>query len=208
MNRSDFSDVSRVDLRGVGVYSGAMGLDAQRAVLEDLRGVIEKAPLFHPETARGRKMSVRMTSAGHVGWVSDRRGYRYEPQHPRGMDWPPIPTRLLALWDAFAGADRAPDTCLINFYGEGAKMGLHQDRDEADLRQPVLSLSLGDDALFRVGNVEKGGKTESLWLHSGDVAVIGGAARLVYHGIDRVRFGSSALMPKGGRVNVTMRVAG
>ncbi len=195
------------DIRGVRIVPGALDASAQVDLLGDLRAVAARAPLFHPETARGRRMSVRMTSAGRVGWVSDRRGYRYEPRHPSGADWPPIPDRLLSLWRAHAGTAAPPDTCLVNFYGEGARMGMHQDRDEADLDQPVLSLSLGDAALFRIGNLERGGRTESVWLHSGDVAVLGGKARLLHHGIDRVRHGSSRLLPDGGRINVTMRVA-
>ena len=86
-------------------------------------------------------------------------------------------------------------------------MGMHQDRDEADFRWPVVSVSLGDEGLFRIGNDTRGGKTESLWLQSGDVVVMGGAARLTYHGVDRIRFGSSRLLPKGGRINLTLRVA-
>lgn len=85
-------------------------------------------------------------------------------------------------------------------------MALHQDRDEADFSWPVVSVSLGDDGLFRIGNVTKGGKTESVWLNSGDVVVMGGAARLTYHGVDRIRFGSSQLLSKGGRINLTLRV--
>ncbi len=194
-------------IRGVRIVPGALDTGEQAALVEDLRGVAGCAPLFHPETARGRKMSVRMTSAGRVGWVSDRRGYRYEPRHPSGVDWPPIPDRLLDLWRAHAGTSVPPDTCLVNFYGEGAKMGMHQDRDEADLGQPVLSLSLGDEALFRIGNLERGGRTESVWLRSGDLAVLEAEARLLHHGIDRVRHGSSRLLPEGGRINVTLRVA-
>lgn len=199
--------MDRVDLRGVAIVRGALNPAAQARVLSDLRGIVAAAPLFRPETRRGKQMSVRMTSAGRVGWVSDRRGYRYESRHPGGGAWPDMPRSLLTLWDAHAGARVPPDTCLVNFYGEGARMGLHQDRDEADLSHPVLSLSLGDDALFRVGNVAPGAPTESLWLSSGDLAVIGGAARLVHHGVDRIRFGSSRLLSEGGRVNVTLRVA-
>lgn len=195
------------DIRGVRVVPGALDPAAQAAILDDLRAVAAAAPLFHPETRRGRRMSVAMTSAGRVGWVSDRRGYRYEPRHPSGRPWPPIPDRLMALWSAHAGTPVPPDTCLVNHYGQGARMGLHQDRDEADLDQPVLSLSLGDEALFRVGNVAPGAPTESVWLRSGDVAVLAGAARLVHHGVDRVRHGSSRLLAGGGRINVTMRVA-
>ena len=103
---------------------------------------------------------------------------------------------------------RAPDSCLLNYYGEGSRMGMHQDKDEADTRWPVVSISLGDEALFRVGGIEKPSPSKSVWLRSGDVVVLEGAARLAWHGIDRVRFRSSELLPDGGRINVTLRVAG
>ncbi|WP_235924250.1 alpha-ketoglutarate-dependent dioxygenase AlkB family protein [Pseudoroseicyclus tamaricis] len=196
-----------IDLRGVAIWPGRLDEAVQRALLAELREVVTAAPLFRPETRRGQKMSVQMTSAGRFGWVSDRRGYRYEERHPvTGAPWPPIPPAALALWRAVAPDAREPESCLVNLYREGARMGLHQDRDEADLSQPVLSISLGDDALFRVGNIERGGKTESHWLKSGDVALIAGDARLVHHGVDRVREGSSTLLDGGGRINVTMRV--
>lgn len=193
-------------VRGVEVHPGWLDASAQQAMLADLRAVVAAAPLFQPETRFGQKMSVRMTSAGRFGWVSDRRGYRYEPRHPSGVAWPPIPASVLAVWAAITGLDRRPDCCLVNYYSEGARMGLHQDRDEADFRWPVLSISLGDDARFRIGNVARGGPTDSLWLRSGDVLVMGGAARLVHHGIDRVRAGSSQLLAGGGRLNLTLRV--
>lgn len=151
-------------------------------------------------------MSVKMTSAGRLGWISDRRGYRYEARHPDGMAWPPIPDSILALWREVTALDRQPDCCLINYYGEDARMGLHQDNDEGDFDWPVVSVSLGDDGLFRIGGTERGGSTESVWLQSGDVVVMGGAARLAYHGVDRIRFGSSRLLPDGGRINITLRV--
>ncbi|MGC9368547.1 MAG: alpha-ketoglutarate-dependent dioxygenase AlkB family protein [Paracoccaceae bacterium] len=193
-------------LRGVEVFDGLVSAEEQAALVEDLRAVIRAAPLFSPMTPYGRPMRVRMTSAGRYGWYSDRRGYRYEPKHPSGTDWPPIPGRVLALWRLVTGLERAPDCCLVNFYDEGAKMGMHQDRDEADFDFPVVSVSLGDDALFRIGNLTRGGKTESVWLRSGDVLVMGGEARLVYHGVDRIRPGSSTLLPRGGRINLTLRV--
>ncbi|KAF0676374.1 alpha-ketoglutarate-dependent dioxygenase AlkB family protein [Profundibacterium mesophilum] len=193
-------------IRGIALYREFLDLPAQQEVLQALRRVIAAAPLFHPQTQRGKQMTVRMTSAGKFGWVSDRRGYRYEPCHPAGMPWPPIPPAILRIWNALSGSDRQPESCLVNFYGEGARMGLHQDRDEKDMGAPVVSLSLGDEGLFRVGNLERGGPTQSVWLHSGDVLVMGGAARLTYHGIDRIRFGSSRLTPRGGRINVTLRV--
>ena len=194
------------DIRGFRLYPGHLDRTAQEALVADLRAVLAQAPLFQPVTPRGQKMSVRMSAAGRFGWVSDRRGYRYDARHPEGMDWPPIPESVLAIWDALSGCARTPECCLINWYGEGARMGLHQDRDEADLTCPVVSVSLGDEALFRMGNVERGGKTESVWLRSGDVMVMGGAARLAHHGVDRLRFGSSTLLPHGGRINLTLRV--
>ncbi|MCP1167835.1 alpha-ketoglutarate-dependent dioxygenase AlkB family protein [Limimaricola litoreus] len=195
-----------IDLRGVRVRPGFIEAGAQAAMLADLREVARAAPVMRPVTRRG-PMSVRMTSAGRLGWVADRRGYRYEATHPEtGAPWPPIPESVLAVWRAVAGVQVDPDSCLVNLYREGAKMGMHQDRDEGDFGFPVVSISLGDEALFRVGSVEKGGKTTSLWLRSGDVAVMGGAARLVHHGIDRVKEGSSVLIPGGGRINVTLRV--
>lgn len=193
-------------LNGVEIWQGFLGAAEQAALLAELRGVARAAPLFQPETKRGQKMSVRMTSAGSYGWVSDRRGYRYETRHPTGVAWPPVPASVLAIWRDVTGLSRDPDCCLVNYYGEGARMGLHQDRDEADFSWPVVSVSLGDDGLFRVGGSDRGGRTASLWLRSGDVAVLGGAARLAFHGVDRIRFGSSAVLPEGGRINLTLRV--
>jgi alkylated DNA repair protein (DNA oxidative demethylase) len=195
-----------IDVNGVTVHPGWLSSSDQAAMVQDIRAIVAKAPFFTPETARGQKMSVRMTAAGDYGWISDRRGYRYEGCHPSGVVWPPIPEPVLAVWRAVSGTDRAPQCCLVNWYAETARMGLHQDRDEADLTMPVVSISLGDDALFRVGGPDRGGPTRSIWLRSGDVAVLGGAGRLAYHGIDRVRPGSSTLLARGGRVNLTLRV--
>lgn len=198
--------MARLLIRGFEVWKSHLDSTAQAALIDDLRPILKAAPLFSPTTASGKKMSVRMTSAGSCGWISDKSGYRYEPNHPGGKAWPAIPESILSIWRATTGLDRLPDSCLINYYGEDTKMGLHQDKDEADFSWPVVSVSLGDDALFRMGNPTRGGKTESLWLGSGDVVVMGGEARLSYHGIDRIRFKSSRLLPKGGRINLTLRV--
>jgi len=195
-----------VQIAGFHLFEGLLSPSEQAALVVDLRDVVAQAPLFAPVTPGGKPMSVRMTSAGRLGWVTDRRGYRYEPQHPEGLPWPQIPEPVLAIWRAVSGCARLPDCCLVNFYGEGAKMGLHQDKDEGDFSFPVVSVSLGDEALFRMGGTTRGGPTQSVWLRSGDVMVMGGVARLAWHGIDRVRFGTSRLLPKGGRINLTLRV--
>ncbi|KRS19363.1 alpha-ketoglutarate-dependent dioxygenase AlkB family protein [Roseovarius indicus] len=193
-------------IRGVDVYEGFLDREAQGQVVDDIRGVAEIAPLFSPMTPYGKPMRVKMTSAGKYGWYSDRKGYRYERQHPDGQDWPAIPESVLAIWRTLVSTERMPDCCLVNYYGEEARMGMHQDRDEADFGWPVLSVSLGDEGMFRIGNATRGGKTQSVWLRSGDVVVMGGEARLLYHGLDKIRFGTSTLLPKGGRINLTLRV--
>ncbi|MEP3053489.1 MULTISPECIES: alpha-ketoglutarate-dependent dioxygenase AlkB [Rhodobacterales] len=193
-------------LRGFDIRKQYLNTQAQNEVLQAVRAVAETAPVFSPMTPYGKPMTVRMTSAGKYGWFSDASGYRYVRTHPSGTPWPDIPPKILDIWRAVSGVDRMPDCCLVNFYGEGARMGLHQDKDEADFRWPVVSVSLGDDGLFRIGNQTRGGKTESVWLQSGDVVVMGGAARLTYHGVDRIKFGTSTLLPKGGRINLTLRV--
>lgn len=195
-------------LRGFDIFQTLLDQQEQETLLADLRDVIRQAPLYAPVTAGGRQMSVRMTSAGRLGWVTDAKGYRYQDHHPQGTPWPPIPARLLDLWRALVSEERMPDCCLINFYGEGARMGLHQDKDEKDFSWPVLSLSLGDEGLFRVGGTARSDSTSSVWLKSGDVVRMGGAARLAYHGVDKIRFGSSRLLPRGGRINLTLRAVG
>ncbi len=166
------------------------------------------APFYRPVTPGGRPFSVRMTNLGPLGWVSDRDGYRYQARHPEtGRPWPPIPAALLALWDRTVGWPDPPDACLVNLYRDGARMGLHQDRDETDMAAPVLSLSLGDTAVFRIGPAG-GGRTTTVRLESGDVCALTGPARLARHGIDRLLEGSSRLVPGGGRINLTLRRAG
>lgn len=183
------------------------GPEAQLSLVAALRQAVAEAPLFTPVMPKtGKPFSVRMTNLGTLGWVSDRQGYRYQPRHPEtGKAWPAIPDLLMKLWVEVSGYAHPPEACLVNFYSGSAKMGLHQDRDEEDFNAPVVSVSLGDTALFRLGGTERGGKTQSFRLSSGDVLVLGGAARLAYHGIDRIYPGTSTLLKDGGRINLTMR---
>jgi DNA oxidative demethylase len=192
---------------GVKHFPGFMDRTAQETMLLAMRDVVKAAPLFIPLMPRtGRPFSVRMTNMGELGWVSDRNGYRYQATHPdTGTAWPVMPEQILDIWRKVAGAPVLPEACLVNFYQGGAKMGLHQDKDEEDFSVPVVSISLGDTALFRFGGTERGGKTSTVKLASGDVLVMGGASRLCFHGIDRVYSGTSTLLKEGGRINLTLR---
>lgn len=193
-------------LCGARVLQSALDLSTQKRVVTQLRDIVAKAPLHQPVTRWGKPMSVKMTAAGKYGWISDRRGYRYATAHPNGMNWPDIPKEILSIWKHFVPEARDPECCLINFYDPNARMGLHQDRDEIDFSQPVLSISLGDDGLFRIGGPERSNKTRSIWLRSGDIVVLEGKSRLAFHGVDRIKPGTSDLLDKPGRINLTLRV--
>ena len=155
----------------------------------------------------GKPFSVRMTNCGPLGWVSDATGgYRYQATHPvTGEPWPPMPDCLVKLWDRVTGYPAPPEACLINYYAPSARMGSHRDEDEEDKAAPVVSISLGDDATFHVGGLRRSDPKQRLVLRSGDVFVLGGAARLAYHGIDRIHAGTSDLLAEGGRFNLTLR---
>jgi DNA oxidative demethylase len=193
-------------VNGFEVHKGWLGSSEQMAMAADIAAVAEAAPFFSPMTPWGKPMSVRMTSAGRYGWFTDRTGYRYVDRHASGSPWPPIPDSVLAVWRALVSEARDPDCCLVNHYTGTARMGLHRDADEKDFAWPVLSISLGDPAVFRIGGRERSDPTTSVPLESGDVVVFGGDARLAYHGIDRIRAGGSRLLPEGGRINLTCRV--
>ena len=186
---------------------GYLDRPAQEALRDALREIIAAAPLFQPRMPRtGKPFSVRMSNCGPLGWVSDEAGYRYQPAHPQtGAPWPPMPVRLLEAWAELAPDAPPPEACLINIYDAAARMGLHQDRDEAEFSAPVVSLSLGDTALFRVGGVTRSAPTRSFRLASGDAMTLGGPARLAFHGVDRIQAGSSTLLEGGGRINLTLR---
>ncbi len=178
----------------------------QRALLADVEAAIAAAPLFQPCMPRtGKLFSVKMTNCGTLGWVSDRQGYRYQRTHPEtGKPWPPIPPLALEAWAELGRYPHPPEACLVNVYDLGARMGLHQDRDEEDFAAPVVSLSLGLTCIFRFGAATRGGKTQSLELASGDALVLGGPARLAHHGVVRILPGSSNLLADR-RFNLTLR---
>lgn len=193
---------------GIRHLPGYLDRVSQEALVEQIRLVVAEAPLFVPAMpGTGKLMSVRMTNCGPLGWVTDKqRGYRYQSTHPvTGRPWPPIPASLLVLWQEIAGYDKPPEACLVNFYSDDAKMGLHQDKDEQDLGAPVVSVSLGNSCLFRVGGKDRADKTSSMKLASGDIIVLGGEGRLCFHGVDRIYPATSTLLKSGGRINLTLR---
>lgn len=180
----------------------------QAALIDAVKAGIDVAPFYQPTMPHtGNPLSVVMSNFGPLGWIADKTGgYRYEKTHPRtGAPWPALPYALKALWNDVSECAAPPEACLINWYREGSKMGLHVDNDEKDTKAPVVSVSLGDPALFRLGGTLRGGATQGLKLFSGDVVVLGGEARQCYHGVSKVYYGQSALVPRGGRINLTMR---
>ena len=194
---------------GVTLWRERLSPPEQKTLLDKVLALLEDAPLYRPVMPNTAKpFSVEESNFGKLGWVADKNGYRYQPTHPvTGKAWPAIPGALLALWAGINDGPE-PECCLVNLYRTGAKMGLHQDRDEKDISDAVIGVSLGDEALFRIGGVARGGKTQSVTLASGDVIAFGGRARLAYHGIDRIRPGTSRLVPGGGRLSLTLRRVG
>ena len=192
---------------GIYLWPGALDSNAQKKLIAEIFAAIEKARFYKPRMPiSGKEFSVEETNFGPLGWISDTQGYRYEAVHPyTHQAWPPIPNALLDLWNAATDYPAPPECCLVNLYRGPARMGLHQDRDEDALDAPVLSVSLGDDAIFRIGGASRRGPTKSLKLASGDVLTFGGPARLAFHGVDRVIAGTSQLVPGGGRINLTLR---
>ena len=194
---------------GVRWIPGHLDRAAQQELVELVRDVVREAPLYVPAMPRtGKPMSVRMTNCGELGWVTDKeRGYRYQATHPvTGRPWPSIPEPLLKIWEDISGWPAPPQACLVNFYDAEAKMGMHQDRDEDELEAPVVSISLGDSCLFRVGENTREGRTTSFRLSSGDAVILGGKGHLAFHGVDRIYPDTSTLLRQGGRINLTLRV--
>ena len=192
---------------GIRLWREALDAATQRALLAEIFARVPLAPFYRPRMpVSGKPFSVEETNFGPLGWISDETGYRYSAQHPQmGRPWPDIPAALLRLWTETTAYPAPPECCLVNRYRGTARMGLHQDRDEEALDAPVLSVSLGDTAVFRIGGTRRRGPTKSLRLESGDVVCFGGPARLAFHGIDRVVPATSGLLPGGGRLNLTLR---
>lgn len=195
-------------INGFRILRAVLAREQQLAVLQDCRDVIGAAPLVRPITGWGKPMSVRMTSAGQCGWVIDRGKYRYSTCHPEtGHPWPAIPDSILSVWRDIADWPTEPQCCLINWYDGAARMGLHQDKDEDAFDAPVLSISLGAPARFRMGGTDRKDPTVSTILSSGDVVVMGGDARLCFHGVDRILTdGPENPLTGRGRINLTLRV--
>ncbi|NEK20156.1 alpha-ketoglutarate-dependent dioxygenase AlkB [Rhizobium leguminosarum] len=195
-------------LSGIRHLPGYLDRARQEALVEVIRTVVAEAPLYVPAMpGTGKPMSVRMTNCGPLGWVTDKeRGYRYQPTHPAiGRPWPDMPQQLLDIWNDVSGYDKPPEACLVNFYSDEARMGLHQDKDEQDLKAPVVSISLGNSCLFRVGGLSRNDRTLSFKLSSGDLVVLGDKGRLCFHGVDRIHPATSTLLKNGGRINLTLR---
>jgi len=190
----------------------AFAQDLQQALLAEIEALLAQAPLRHLLTPSGHTMSVAMSNCGALGWVSDARGYRYDAQDPvSGKTWPPMPALFeqLALEAAAAVGFEGfvPDACLINHYVPGAKLSLHQDRDERDRCQPIVSVSLGLPAVFQFGGLTRSGPLQRTRLESGDVVVWGGPSRLAYHGVAALADGEHGLTGRC-RYNLTFRKAG
>lgn len=197
----------RASLGGLRMVPGFLDRPSQAVVLDAVDAVLAAAPFYAARMpGSGKPFSVRMSNCGPLGWVSDETGYRYQSRHPEtGQSWPQMPTILLDAWKTLGDYQHPPESCLINYYGPAARMGLHQDRDERDFDAPVVSISLGDTCLFRIGGTRRSDPTRTVRLASGDALVLGGEARLAFHGVDRILPGTSTLLPQGGRINLTLR---
>ena len=200
--------MTTLETNGFRLLPQRLSPEAQAALTDEVLARTEASPPYRPVTPGGKPMSVAMTNFGPLGWFTDPSGYRYQARHPETAEpWPDIPQALLDLWAELADARVPPDACLVNHYGPEARMSLHQDRDEQDLSFPVLSVSLGDTAIFRIGGTKRSDPTRSIRLASGDVCLLAGPSRLAFHGVDRILPGSSRLIPGGGRINLTLRRA-
>jgi alkylated DNA repair protein (DNA oxidative demethylase) len=211
MQMQDLFDGENVAVRSGAVLQRGRALPLEAQLLAALDRITAEAPFRHMVTPGGFEMSVAMTNCGSVGWVTDRTGYRYDPNDPaRGVPWPQMPDVFTTLArDAAAEAgfpDFTPDACLINRYEPGARLSLHQDKDEADYAHPVVSVSLGLPATFQFGGLKRNAPTMRIPLSHGDVVVWGGPARLAYHGVLTLKDGEHPVLGRR-RLNLTLRKA-
>ena len=210
-----FAELEEKLPEGAKLFRNRLARDEQIAILDDVARILEAAPPFRPQMPTGPYMINSLTNCGPLGWLSDKRGYRYEPTHPvTGKPWPPIPPAVLACATQAAaetGYEFEPDACLVNIYTSDGKLSLHRDYDEADFAWPIVSLSFGNDADFQLAGLKRSGPSQTFTLHSGDVFVLAGESRLRYHGVKRIRPGTSPIahpaLPDGGRINLTLRRA-
>jgi alkylated DNA repair protein (DNA oxidative demethylase) len=201
---------------GVALFRNRLPPDAQRRMLDAVAAVVAQAPPFRPQMPTGPYMINTLTNCGERGWVSDKRGYRYQTTHPETHEpWPPVPPLVMdcaqSAVDEAGFAAFAPDACLVNIYAADGRLSLHRDYDEADFKWPIVSISLGNDADFVLGGRVRAGKTQGIRLCSGDVLVLGGPSRLRYHGVRKIIPGTAPfehpVLPPGGRINLTLRRA-
>jgi len=186
--------------KGFAHYPLYFNAEEQAELITCVKAGAQTAPFFQPTMPRtGAPLSVVMSNFGTLGWVTDREsGYRYEAAHPKtGAPWPPLPDLLTRLWRDVTDWPDLPEACLINWYREGSKMGAHVDNDELAVNAPVVSVSLGDPAMFRIGGPKRGGPTHGIKLMSGDVVVMAGLSRQCYHSVSKVYYGESALFRVG-----------
>ncbi len=212
-----FEGATELELQDERLGPGAMvlrkfALTEEAALLAELQNVISEAPFRHMITPGGFRMSVAMTNCGSLGWVSDKTGYRYDAVDAEsGRTWPRMPESFLKLATCAATrvgfTDYVPDACLVNRYEPGAKLSLHQDKDEQDYQQPIVSVSLGLPAVFLFGGLKRADKAQRVQLTHGDVVVWGGPDRLRYHGVLPLKEGRHPVMGEC-RINLTFRKAG
>lgn len=197
--------------KGFFLIKSRLNKAAQQEILAAARLVVKQAPLFRPAMPRsGQQFNYSMTNCGELGWVADINGYRYQKNHPVTQEpFPIMPNAIKELAIALASetgdANFYPESCLLNFYSKGAKLGLHQDNTEKNLLAPIISISLGDTGIFTLGGEQRRDKTKDYIIQSGDCIVMGGESRNYFHGFKGIVPNTSSLLKSGGRLNLTIR---
>lgn len=207
------SSVSPLQVNGLSLYVDYLTVAQQKALLQVLSDSVITCPLYQAVSPySGKGLGPKMTNLGELGWYSDEQGYRYQKNHPVTCEpWAPIPDVLLDIWQAVSDYPKPPQCCLVNYYDQpDSKLGLHKDHDEETFDPPIVSISLGDSCMFRMGLTDKKTPTRSFRVDSGAVMVMGKQARLAYHGVDRILYGQTSILQSyspfaQGRVNLTLR---